>query len=62
MKISIWQYEKMRDKVKTKENLKPLNNIMQVCSVCGKVDIDKNNSHSCMAEAQKQMNDDYYWD
>jgi len=41
------------------EELKPFNSIVQVCSTCGKIDVYKDDGHSCRAEALKRENLDY---
>ena len=38
----------------TKDNLKPLGAIIQVCPVCGKVDAYKDDGHDCGAEMRRQ--------
>ena len=47
-------------KKKSNEELKPLNSVIQVCPICGKIDVYKDDEHDCFAEAQSQVNNDYY--
>lgn len=39
--------EKMAHKIKTKKDLLPFNSVIQVCPECGKVDVYKDDGHSC---------------
>jgi len=47
----------MTNKPKTKKDLKPLNSVIQVCPVCGKVDVYKDDGHNCFAHIQRREND-----
>jgi hypothetical protein len=40
--------------------LLPYNSVIQVCPVCGKVDVSKDDGHDCDSEAERQENDEYY--
>jgi hypothetical protein len=48
-------------KKKTKKDLKPLNEVIQVCPDCGKIDVYLNDNHSCDREYQQQreINQEY---
>ncbi len=37
-----------------KQVLTPLNNIIQVCPVCSKIDVYKNDGHCCASEIEKR--------
>ena len=45
-----------------KKELKPLSSIIQVCPVCGKIDVYKNDGHLCNAGAEQRRieNLEYY--
>ena len=46
---------------KLKPKLKPFNlEEIQVCPICGKVDIYLNDKHSCESEKQRQENLEHY--
>ena len=36
------------------EKLKPLHNIIQVCPICGKVDVCKDDGHDCFLHINRQ--------
>ena len=42
------------------EQLKPLNNVIQVCLICGKVDAYKNDGHDYLLSIQNQLAQEYY--
>lgn len=44
----------------TKEDLLPLNEVIQVCPECGKVDVYKNDGHSCLQHIQNERAQEYY--
>lgn len=46
--------------MENKNNLKPFGHAVQICPVCGKVDVFKDDGHSCEDEAIRQNNLDYY--
>ncbi len=46
--------------MKNKKSLEPLNSKIQVCPVCGKVDVYKNDGHNCQQERLRQENEEYY--
>ena len=48
----------MTNKPKTIEDLKPFNGKIQVCPVCGKVDVYKDDGHNCFLHLQKERNND----
>jgi hypothetical protein len=41
---------------RTKADLRPLNEVIQICPECGKVDAHKDDGHDCEAEAVRQIN------
>jgi hypothetical protein len=41
-----------------KETLRPLNSVMQICPICGKVDAYKGDNHSCEQHIQQQELED----
>jgi hypothetical protein len=43
-----------------KKKLEPLNAVIQVCPICGKVDAYKNDGHNCDAEYRRQEAQEYY--
>jgi len=44
----------------TKEDLLPLNSVIQICPVCGKVDVYKNDGHNCFDHIQHEEAQEYY--
>jgi len=42
------------------KKLKDLNAVIQVCPLCGKVDVYKDDGHSCEEERIRQENLEYY--
>lgn len=50
------------DERKTKEDLLPFNAVIQVCPECGKLDVYKNDGHTCDREYQeaREENMEYY--
>lgn len=44
-----------------KKDLKEFNEIIQICSVCGKIDTYKNDGHDCDEEIYRQSNEDNLW-
>ena len=38
---------KKKEKQKTRKDLKPFGNVIQVCPECGKVDVFLNDKHTC---------------
>lgn len=51
---------KTHNKVAKRYRLTPLNTIIQVCYICGKVDAYQNDGHNCKEETLKQENLEYY--
>ena len=45
---------------KTKKDLLPLNNIIQICPECGKVDVYKDDGHDCTQHRQAEESQEYY--
>lgn len=43
-----------------KENLLPFNAIIQICPVCGKIDVYKDDGHICNVSLQAQLEQE--WD
>ena len=43
-----------------KDALKPFNSVIQTCPVCGKLDVYKDDGHSCQDEITRQLNSDFY--
>ena len=45
-----------------KKKLEPLNSVIQVCPDCGKIDVYKDDGHTCDADYQqeREMNQDCY--
>jgi hypothetical protein len=43
----------------SKEKLKPLNSIIQICPICGKVDVYLNDGHDCETEIKRQESNEY---
>ena len=43
-----------------KTDLKPLNSVIQVCPICGKVDAYKDDGHDCLQSLQNQRAQEYY--
>lgn len=43
-----------------KDELKPLNSVIQVCPNCGKIDVYKDDGHECDRNLQEQRNRDTY--
>lgn len=45
-----------------KTDLKPFSNTIQVCPDCGKLDVYKDDNHTCdrQYEQQRQLNDEHY--
>lgn len=43
-----------------KAELKPLNAVIQVCPICGKVDVYKDDGHECDKNLQDQRNRNLY--
>lgn len=43
------------DKNKTRQDLKPLNAVIQQCPECGAVDVYKDDGHKCDAEYQEYL-------
>ena len=41
-----------------KKDLKPYNEIIQICSECGKVDVYFNDNHRCDVEFQQALNEE----
>lgn len=37
-----------------REELKPLNSVIQICNTCGKVDVYKDDGHECDANAKQR--------
>ncbi len=46
--------------MKDKKQLKKINSVIQICPICGKVDVYKNDNHDCIQSAQNQINQEYY--
>lgn len=42
------------------DELKPLNSVIQVCPVCGKIDVYKDDGHECDKEFQEQRRRNTY--
>jgi len=38
------------------KELKPLNDIIQICPICGKIDAYKDDGHNCNDEITKRIN------
>lgn len=49
-------------KEQANKQLKPFNAVIQVCPRCRKVDVYRNDNHTCDSEwqAMRQLNEDYY--
>lgn len=47
---------KLSDKKAKKKYLKPFNSVIQVCPCCGKVDVYKNDGHSCSNHLANEEN------
>lgn len=52
----------MEKEIKTKEDLKPFSNVIQICPECGKMDVYLNDRHNCNREyeEQRQLSQEYY--
>ena len=51
-----WRLTMNKEKMKTKEDLLPLNARIQVCTECSKIDVYKDDGHSCEDEEVKRFN------
>lgn len=43
-----------------KDELKPLNAVIQICPICGKIDVYKDDGHDCDADLQEQRRRNIY--
>ncbi len=43
-----------------KTELKPYNEVIQICPDCGKVDVYLDDGHDCFQHVQNQLTNEYY--